>query len=337
MENVTNGATAPEKKLNKKLVTALAVVLSIIGALAVMLMVWYLGDKYPDFERRFSKEMQIPALDEGLVPQGMGNYDNKIFVSGYMNDGSPSRIYLIENGETTGYVTVKTDGKDYAGHACGVASNGSKVWLVSDGTVYVLKYTDVITQAKTNGTVETSTTWKANCNADFCYYDDSYIYVGEFYRKGNYETDESHRFTTPAGDENTALILRYSAYSTNPTTPSRAYSITGEIQGMAMNDDGDRIVLSQSYGLSNSHILTYEFSSSSTSYSTTALKINGSSVRMYYLDSANLVSDYEVPSMSEGLCSSGDKIYVLFESGSKKYGAFVRERIDHIYSFRVRK
>ena len=160
---------------------------------------------------------------------------------------------------------------------------------------------------------------------------------GEFYRKGDYETDKSHRFTTPAGDENNALILRYSAYSSNPTTPSRAYSITGSIQGMAINGDGDRIILSQSFGLKNSHILTYEFSSSNTEYSATALKINNSAVRMYYLDSANLVTDYEIPCMSEGLCSSGDKIYVLFESASKKYRAFVREQTDAIYSFRVRK
>ena len=337
MENVTNGANAPAEKKNKKLITVLTVVLSIVCALAVMLMIWYLGDRYPDFERRFSREMQIPALDEGLVPQGMGNYDDKMFVSGYMTDGSPSRIYLIEDGQPTGYVTVKSGGADYTGHASGVATNGSKLWLVSEGTVFVLRYTDVITQAKTNGTVETSTTWNANCKADFCYYASSYLYVGEFYRKGDYETDKSHRFTTPAGDENNALILRYSAYSSNPTTPSRAYSITGSIQGMAINGDGDRIILSQSFGLKNSNILTYEFSSSNTEYSATALKINNSAVRMYYLDSANLVTDYEIPCMSEGLCSSGDKIYVLFESASKKYRAFVREQTDAIYSFRVRK
>lgn len=40
--------------------------------------------------------------------------------------------------------------------------------------------------------------------------------------------------------------------------------------------------------------------------------------------------------MSEGMYSSGDRIYVLFESASVKYRMFVREKLYHIYSFRVR-
>lgn len=337
-EQTKDGASAAPAKKHAKAITAIAVVASVIVALGVFLMVWFLGDSYPDFDNRFRQETAIPALDEGFIPQGTGNYGDTQFISGYMNDGSPSRIYVIENGETTGYVTVSLgDDEIYAGHACGVATNGSKFWLVSEGTVYVLRYTDVISAADENGTISLTTSWDANCGADFCYYYSGYIYVGEFYRAGNYETEEGHRLTTPAGDENPAVILRYSASQTTPTTPSRAFSIPGEIQGMAINEAGDRIILSQSYGLKNSHILVYSFSTSTTDYSTTALEINGKKVsRTYYLDSNNLVEDYEVPCMSEGMYSSGDRIYVLFESASVKYRMFVREKLYHIYSFRVR-
>lgn len=341
MENEKNtGAPAPETK-KRRLVTALAAAGSIIVALAVFLMIWYLGDKYPDFGR-FRREAELPGLEEGFIPQGVANYGEAMYVSGYMDDGSPSRIYVLDDTGVAGYVTIELEGgKMYTGHAGGIATNGSKFWVVSGGKVYVLDRNDITEQCEQNGSVTPTSTWDPHCRASFCFYDGVYFYVGEFYRSGNYETDESHHFTTPAGDENRALILRYSSntnYSeTFPADPSRAYSITGEVQGMAMNGDGNRIVLSQSYALKNSHMLVYNFSSSGTKYDTNKLKINGNYVpRLYYLDSSNLVADYEIPSMSEGMCAHDDTFYVIFESASKKYRLFTRERLTSIYSFRVR-
>lgn len=339
----TQDSPAAEGKIKppvKRYVTVLAVVASVLVALGALLLIWYLGDRYPDFENRFRQESEIPGLDDGVTPQGACSYGGNTFVSGYFSDGTPSRIYMTDADGNTGYVTVKLeDGASYTGHASGIATNGSKFWLVSESTVYVLAYTDVISNAdEEGGEVEVTTSWNANCNASFCYYRNNYFYVGEFYRPGNYETEQSHRLTTPEGDKNCALILRYSATLTNPTVPSRAFSITDEIQGMAINSDGTRIVLSQSYAVKNSHLLVYSFSSTDTEYGTIKLAIGGEeqSVRVYYLDSANLVADYEIPAMSEGLYSDGDRIYVLFESAGKKYRLFVRERLNHIYSFRLR-
>lgn len=342
------GEQAPARaKKKSKLITALAVIAGVIVALGVFLMVWYMGDSYPDFEGRFRQEAEIPALDDGFIPQGLGNNGDTMLVSGYMNDGGASRIYVIDDGETAGYVTIRLgDASDengestaeyFTGHMGGIATNGTNVWIASEGMVYRLSYSQVIEAAEECGEVEISNSWDANCGADFCYYKSGYLYVGEFYRAGNYETDESHRLTTPAGDGNTALILRY----TNPSsyslgTLSRAFSITGEIQGMAMDSEGDHIILSQSYGLKNSHILIYSYNSSTTAHNNSVLEINGESVTVYYLDSANLEEDYEIPCMSEGLCSDGDRLYVLFESASVKYRAFVRERLTNIYSLRLR-
>ena len=196
MENErTAGATSPRKKLGTRAITAITCVVSVLIALCVFLMIWYLGDDYPDFTRRFTKESAIPGLAEGFMPQGAAEYDGTTYISGYMADGSPSRIYAVdEDGEAIGYVTVKNDGGLYNGHACGIATNGNRMWLVSDGTVYVLQHKDVKTQSAVNGTVEVSGTWNAHCNADFCYYDGTYFYVGEFYRKGNYETEMPYSY-----------------------------------------------------------------------------------------------------------------------------------------------
>ena len=37
--------------------------------------------------------------------------------------------------------------------------------------------------------------------------------------------------------------------------------------------------------------------------------------------------------MSEGLCVKNERVYVLFESGAKKYRAFVRQKLENVYSF----
>ena len=343
MEQQTEPAgTPPAKKKHKKLIVTIAVILCVIITLGVFLMVWYWGDSYPDFEDNFRQEFAIPGLDDGFIPQGMGSYeddgDTYFFISGYMNDGSYSRIYVVKNGDAVGYVTIAMDDSDdeakyYDGHACGVATNGSKLWLVGESTVYVMEYSDVIGEAENNGSVTLTTTVDANCAADFCYYDGTYLYVGEFYRAGNYETDESHHITTSAGDENTAIIIRYSV-SGSSLSFSRVYSITGLVQGMAIFEvDGEsRIALSTSYGLSNSHILIYDFDSLSTGTAT----IDGTSRTVYYIDSSVLLEDYEIPSMSEGMCTVGNRVYVLFESAGDKYKLFVRERLSNVYSFRYR-
>ena len=77
-EQHANAATAKAVQPFKrsKLVTAVAVVVSIVVALCAFLMVWYLGDDYPDF-KRFRQSFAIPGLEEGLIPQeassGIGN------------------------------------------------------------------------------------------------------------------------------------------------------------------------------------------------------------------------------------------------------------------------
>ncbi len=327
----TAKAVQPFKR--SKLVTAVAVVVSIVVALCAFLMVWYLGDDYPDF-KRFRQSFAIPGLEEGLIPQGVANYNDTFYVSGYMNDGSPARIYVIEDGVATGYVTVKlSDGRDYTGHASGIATNGSKFWMVSDSTVYVLSRTDIMSAAKNGGSVKVNSSWNANCSASFCYYTNNSLYVGEFYRSGKYETDETHHFTTPAGDENKALILRYSATSSNPY-PTRAYSIPGNIQGMAFNSDSSKLILSQSYALPNSKILVYDEDSAKSK--TGILKVGEYNVTVYYIDSSILEQTYSIPCMSEGLCSDGNRVYVLFESASAKYKPFVREQLKNTYYFTVR-
>ncbi len=329
------------------------------------------------------------------------------FISAYMKDGSASRIYVT--GSDTGYVgyvTMKNvDGSEYKGHCGGIATNGTTLWVTGESTVYVAKASsgydtiaqEIINRAsgvkvtvdKDGEKVETvpekqitfTKTFNANCGADFCYYYDApnssadRLYIGEFYRKGNYETDKNHRVTTPEGYDNTAFAYEYNT-DTSTSNPygltrisdsslsdenkvPRIYKIVSlpeKIQGFARV--GNTLALSQSYGLANSHILLFNWNKIFTTDNSktykeltnvnfeyagvkrdTGVQYTVTDLRVYYADLNNdeiFLRDYEIPSMSEGLCTNGNKVYVLNESAGKKYKLFVRERIKDVYSLRIR-
>ncbi len=322
---------------NKKfrgLIIAAASICCVALILGVFLLVWFNADSYKDFEG-FSQQFEIPGLDDGVVPQGLGNYENKFFISNYMVDGSASRVYVVDGSDQEKYVTFEYDGKTYTGHCGGVAANGKYLWICSGNYIYTADYSDVISTASEQGGVVTlNTRTNVEVNAAFLFYTNGKLFVGEFYREQNYQTDESHHLTTPCGDKNNALALMYLIDSSEDgfeDAPLFAVSITDRIQGFAVVDG--KICLSQSYGLSNSHILVYDYVYNITNERKDSITIAGEDVTLYYLDSECLINDYEIPSMSEGLCVYDGEVYVLFESAGKKYRRYVRERIYNVFSF----
>lgn len=437
---------------HKKLFISLTAILTVIVFFAVFLMIWFFGDDYKDFEG-FREEFEIPGLSEGAVPQGMtscsANYyvDTDVpgaeyevksqqyyFISAYMADGSPSRIYVV--GAQTGYVgyvTMKTEkGEDFYGHCGGIALNNSNsvttasgamgytLWVTGESMIYCAKASKEYADAKKTITQEIvekaeknvdpakeqdysisfTASFNANCNASFCfYYNDptttylgsDRLYVGEFYRAGNYETDKKHWLTTPEGYQNTAFMYEYTVSSTtdnkyglntisetdgitkDAVVPriQKIYSLPEKIQGIALSGKASQssnngiLVLSESYGLSNSHLLCFDLSKVMSSYKSYrevtgesfvyegvqktfgdyTASYTDSSINIYYVDKNNedmFLNDYSIPSMSEGMClttpltssnSASNRVYVLFESAGKKYKAFVRQQLKNVYSF----
>lgn len=443
---------------HKKLFVTLTAIISVVIFFAIFLMIWFLGDSYKDFET-FRQEVEIPGLEDGAVPQGVATcpaeyyvYNEEVdkteaktqryyFVSAYMSDGSPSRIYVT--GEETGYVgyvTMKTeDGKDFYGHCGGIAINNTTstitasnvsnytLWVTGEKTVYCAKASSSYVSAKKTiaqeivekagatlddvstadipedyKSIQFTASFEANCNASFCfYYDDpsssgvssDKLYVGEFYRESNYKTDDKHKLTTPGGYYNTAFMYEYNVNSTstnkyglytvtdekvaeNNRVPKiqKIFSIPEKIQGVAFsgkssaNTNNGILVLSESYGLSNSHLLCFDVNkviASSKKYTDVAgesfaysgvyikgtensekpIAYTDSSLYVYYVDKNNedmFINDYSIPSMSEGLCvptpttsgnAASNRVYVLFESAGKKYKSFVRQQTKNLYSF----
>lgn len=350
----------------------------------------------------YKTNYKTTETDEKGEEKEVTKTQNYFFITAYFKDKA-SRIYVVgdETGEV-GYVTLKNeDGSDHTGHVGGIATNGRYIWVCSGHTIYVANKDnstntnnvaiDVIKTAEDHGSLQFKTSFNANCNAAFLYYYDAdqngaagtpsstdRLYVGEFYRSGNYETDELHHLTTPNGETNKAFVYEYnvsvsSNYGLDTLTNSKdkndnpapkiqkIFSIPNKIQGFARTDKG--LVLSESYGLSNSHIYYHEFNWSNLSENSTRVKyssinrqgskyfeykdvtttsgapyyVNGTittdDLYVYYIDGSTMLNDYSIPSMSEGLCTIGDRVYILFESGAKKYSTFVRQVHTNVYSF----
>lgn len=322
-----------KKKGSKGKIIGLSVALVFCVALFVFLTVWFFGARYPSFSDNATEEAKIPGLKEGISPQGLcpvpENAEGYLFaMSGYMIDGSPSRVYLIGK-DNSKYITVTHEGKDVTTHFGGVTCTGEDLFIASAKNLLRVPLSAAL-GAENGGKIEADGSFQTDINVAYCYFDGDTqkLYAGEFYREKNYKTNEEHHLTQN-GETNYAFIYEYSfANREIKELPDKAISVRALVQGVAVY--GDKITLSTSYGLADSMFYTYENILGDKASGTA--KVKGADVPLYRLDSANLKSTLTAPCMSEEIFVRDGKLYVLFESLCNKYKYFVRTRIDDILS-----
>ena len=294
------------KKIGK---IALIVLLSIIG---FVVLVW--GGlnlaKFAIYSEFYSIKTDVcenPGLSDGFVCQGITyvEEEEKILVSGYMADKSASRIYVTDSNNDSYYVTLKkSNGKDFKGHAGGIAYYGDKVYVADGDAIHILSLSALLS-AQNGDAVTVTEKIPVHNQASFIYADETYVYVGEFHDGGAYVTD--HPYDTPNGT-NYAIVERFT--HDNLTAPNKVYSIPNKVQGFCMTPEG-KMVLATSYGLADSHYYVYDESEATDS----GLTFEGAPV--YFLGECE--RDVRGPAMAEGLDYMDGKIVTLTESASNKY------------------
>ena len=306
---------------SKKITTI--VIACIFAVLAIFVTFWYFGVSYGDFYAKATKEFEIPGLSEGFTPQGLCYEDkeNIFLVCVDMNDGSASRIYVVDGKteKTTKFFTLNIEDKVYTGHAGGIATDGTNVWIVGDGTVNRFSFEEVMAVENGNA-IQILDSFVSNNGADFVTVDrtKNNLWVGEFHREGKYDTDESHFIETSDGTINKAISFCYEINSDSPygitsTTPIMALSTPSLVQGMSFTTE--KIVISTSYSLPNSHIYSYTNIMEETSEAEKTFNYNDSTaIPLFVLENKILIEDLEAPCMSEEIEFVNGKIYVLFES-----------------------
>lgn len=289
-------------------------------------------------ELKFAKkEWEIEGLREGFVPQGIAYAKKfgKFLISGYMANGSVSRVYVVgeEQKITEKFVCLKTkDGAQFCGHAGGVAVFNDFGYISSEGKVYRFLISDLI-NAKNDDEIQFDYEFKTENGADFCTVDGGILWVGEFYKMGKFKTDTTHHILIDGGGQQCAVVFgfRLSENGVPSSVPQKALSVPDVVQGMAFYSG--RIFLSASYALNRSRIFEYE----NVFYKTTSKYIifKNKKVPLYTLENKFLRKTKIIPPMSEEIVCEGGRIYVLFESAAKKYKFFMRTRIKHVFSIKI--
>lgn len=302
------------------------VLLYIFVTLVLLLLLLRLGVTifYFDYFNKSESEFMVPGLTSAWVPQGFEyvEEDGLYLMSGYMSDGSASRVYVRRDDGQTHYVElINSDGSDYTRHAGGVCKSGDFVYVAGKNGVEVFRYDDFLS----GGSAVNVGKIPADYNIAYCSIYNGYLLAGNFYYPETYETPAEHRITTPAGDANTALITIYKVDELEPLginpKPIAAISTPGKVQGICFTSD-EEIVLSTSYSVPSSHLYYHRVDTSRTGF----IQVCETEVPLYYLDSATLTDTVTLPPMSEELVCRDGRVYILCESACNKYifGKFIR-------------
>ena len=262
---------------------------------------------YSDYYSIKTDICKNPGLNDGFVCQGIAvsEEDNVILVCGYMKDKTNSRIYVTDFDSNSYYVELTRGGEKYTGHAGGLAITGDTVYIANAKKIYSFPLSSVLS-ASNRDIVDIGSGTKVNTNASFVYTDEEYLYVGEFHDGGKYVI-ENHEHETAEGTHY-AICTKYAL--SDLETPIAVYTLRNNVQGICFTPNG-KVVLSTSYGLTDTIYYVYDLDSAADS----GLTFDGAPV--YYLD--DLEKEIHGPAMGEDLDYFNGRIITLTESASQKY------------------
>lgn len=307
------------------LYTAVTVILFVLFLRLGMTIVYF------QFFEHSESEFLIPGLSDNWVPQGIDYMEDQdiYLLSGYMSDGTASRIYVRNGSGEQYYVNLKyADDSDYTKHAGGICHNGEYVYIAGDDGVDVFRLADVLAGK------DACKIGKINLGHDtaYCSFYNGYLLVGNYYYPEIFETPAHHRIVTPAGNANTSLITIFkasdeAAFGIDPV-PVAAISAPEKVQGICFTSDAE-VVLSTSYSLNSSTLCYHRIDLTRCGQVTACDTV----VPLLYLDDATLTKSATMPPMSEELIYRDGRVYILFESASNQYlfGKFMRGH--RVYSY----
>lgn len=284
---------------------------------------------YADSER----QMVIPGLKDGFDPQDLfyvASADLWLF-SGYdtkRKNKDVSPLYKVDADGTVSRLIIELpSGVTYKGHGAAVCATDEYVFLtVKDG--YVVMSLASVRNAKDGDHIQTFAHVPVELEPAFMNIQDGVLYIGEFYHNFFYNTPQSHWRECPDGTVNPALMYAYDAsdgaealFGFAPR-PSRVYSIPAEIQGMCVDGEG-RIIMSKSWGFSDSQLLIFEAGTAAPSAAEAqgapTYLVAGEEVPLFFLYKGTLQKALTIPPMSEGIDTHDGQVWISNESASDIY------------------
>lgn len=290
----------------------------------------------------YTELCEIPEVENGYVPQGYcySESEKLHFISYYHSDkASVISVIDAESGEKLKTLNLKkSNGKDFKGHAGGIAEDGTYFYVVDGKKIYRMDLIDFLFAADGGELVlDEYITTDVKCSYINC--DGKYLYAGEFYTfttEGSYDTDKSHHialslFETSYARCNAYLLsdieVLFSSAEGEIAVPAMSFTTPNCVQGFARLPDGS-FALSVSYGRNNNSSLRYfeDVTKGDSAFEVTYGEI---SVPVYNLSKSVQTSDLRQPPLLEGIDDMNGKAAGIFESCAQKYSdsAFIVNKI----------
>ena len=276
---------------------------------------------YHAFYESTQREFLIPTLEDGFVPQGLTyceEYDS-FLISGYVCGDENARICVVKDEEYRVVSLMDEKGNELISHSGAIAYGGKYVYLAGcDGKCYVFSLSELMQEKVT--IIQMLGSFDTYNQASFCCVEDNRLFVGEYYHKLKYNTDESHHRITPNGDENHAIVTVFTSDDTLilgvNEVPEMALSVTDRIQGMCFVEGN--VVMAASSVFQGSQLYVYDWEKAM-SEQEDVMKIGVYDVPLCYLDAGTLLDCVEILPKSEGITVHDDKLYMIFESASERF------------------
>lgn len=290
----------------------------------------------------YTELCEIPETENGYVPQGycFSESKNLHFIS-YYHAENASVISIVDAESGSRIKTLhlkKSNGKDFTGHAGGIAEDGKYFYIVDGKKIYRIDSEEILS-AGDGGYIVLNEYITTDVKCSYLNSDGTYLYAGEFYTfttDGSYDTDKSHHiavslFETSYARCNAYLIENienaFSSDAAETVVPDMIFTTPNCVQGFARLPDGT-FALSISYGRNNnSSLRLYEDVTRGGEAFT--VDYSGVSVPAYNLSKKSLTADLRQPPLLEGIDDMNGKTAGIFESCADKYSdaAFIVEKI----------
>lgn len=247
-------------------------------------------------------ERGLPESYQNMVVQGLTKAGSQLVISAYDHAGEQNSILYLLGSDGRLQRTVDLG---FQAHVGGIAYDGTHdlLWTTgADGQVYALSWTSIQDGSYQGEILCSFDAGLVNHNggrvASFMTLDGLDLYVGSYVDGANgvlnrYDiTDAVHP----------VLISQI-------TIPQRIQGITFQWNDMTQTKE---MLLSQSYQMSDSHLLTFTYEEAVTEYTEPN-------------------EDIIMPEGMEQIQSSANGLYILFESGARPYRATARLANDQIW------
>lgn len=244
----------------------------------------------------------LPETYQSMVVQGLTKAGSRLVISAYDHDGGQNSILYLLGSDGRLQRTVDLG---FRAHVGGIAYDGTHdlLWTTGpEGQVYALSWSSIQDGTYQGEILCSFDAGLVNHNggkvASFMTIDGSDLYVGSYV------------------DGDSGMLNRYDITDAmNPALVSQV-RIPQRIQGITFlwNDmtQTKKMLLSQSYQMSDSHLLSFTYDDAITEYTEPD-------------------EDIIMPEGMEQIQSSANGLYVLFESGARPYRATARLANDQVW------